>query len=62
MNSRYKLTDADVINIHGLYKDGYKQTAIAKQYSVSQAQVQRILTGKRWKDLYCLLHPDSVKY
>ncbi len=62
MNSRYKLTEADVINIHGLYKDGYKQTTIARQYSISQAQIQRILVGKRWKDLYCLLHAEDVKY
>lgn len=59
-HGRAKLTEEDVVAIHCMYKDGMKQTSIARHYEISQAQVQRILVGKRWADVYCALNPDSV--
>lgn len=58
-----KLKSQDVIEIRGLLSEGLPQQAIAKQFGISQIQVSRIHTGKRWKKLEPLDPParGSIK-
>lgn len=46
-NRTYKLTDADVIRIHKLGKQGLTNKRIAKQFNVNQSTISRTLNQKR---------------
>ncbi len=46
--SRYKITPEDALEIIRLHQSGIKQASLASKYNVSQQQVNRIVTGKRW--------------
>lgn len=47
-NARAKLTDADVGAIRKLIAGGMAQVKIAALFNISQIQISRIKTGKRW--------------
>ena len=49
--NKYKLTEADVIQIRQLAADGVPQARIARQFFVSPANVKKIVLGKTWKHL-----------
>lgn len=46
-----KLSERDVVDIKQSYVSGETQLSIANKYSISQAQVYRIIHNKRWKSL-----------
>jgi IS30 family transposase len=45
-----KLTEDEVEMIKNLSSEGYSQRFLAKSFDVSQPTIQRILSGKIWKD------------
>ena len=45
--SMWKLSENDIERIQALYKEGVSQSAIAKQYSIHQCHVSRIVSKKR---------------
>lgn len=47
-NSRAKLTEDDVKQIKRCLDSGMTQTRIAKAFGVSQIEISRINTGRRW--------------
>jgi len=44
-----KLTESDIPEIRRLHSEGMSQTALAKQYGVSQHSISSIVRGKSWK-------------
>lgn len=46
-----KLTEKDIFNIRELYKNKTTQKKISLLFNVSQTQIHRIVTNKRWKHL-----------
>lgn len=55
-NSRSKLNDDIVRQIHKLSSEGLSQGKIAKIFKLSQSTVWKILKGKRWVHIY-----DEIK-
>lgn len=52
-----KLTEADVLEIHRLSGAGERQSEIAAKFSITQAAVSAIVSGKTWRRL----HPNAPK-
>jgi hypothetical protein len=50
-NGRAKVTDNDIQKIRNLYKEGMKQTEIAKIFGIHQTNISRIIRGTSWKHL-----------
>lgn len=50
-NYNSKLTENDVLTIHGLYLSGMKQKEISKIYKISKPNISDIINGKTWKHL-----------
>ena len=50
-HSQHKLTENDVLTIHGLYLSEMKKIMIAKLYNVNRQNISNIINGKRWKNL-----------
>lgn len=50
-NPGAKLTEKQALEIIAGYKSGVNQRTLAERYGVSQVNVQRICTGKRWPHL-----------
>lgn len=48
-NINAKLTDEDVVSIRRRHMSGETQSALAREYGVSQSQVHRIVSGQSWK-------------
>ena len=49
LKHRRKLTDEQIQEIQSLYStNNYKQTQLAKQFSVSLTQIHRVVQGKSW--------------
>ena len=46
-----KLTEIEVLVIHGLYLSGLSQYFIGKMFNVSQSNIFKIISGKKWKKL-----------
>ena len=46
-----KLTENEVLTIHGLYLSGMKQKQIAKTYNINQQNVSSIINGISWKHI-----------
>jgi transcriptional regulator len=46
-----KLTEANVIEVRRLYREGVKQVELARRFGVGQDCVSRIVLGKAWKHL-----------
>jgi hypothetical protein len=42
-----KLSDAEVREVRSLVEDGFRQADVARHYSISQAMVSHIVTGRR---------------
>jgi len=47
-NGTSKLVESDILIIKKLYADGMHQKDIAKNYSVSQTVISKIIIGKTW--------------
>jgi ATP-dependent exoDNAse (exonuclease V) alpha subunit len=47
-NNSSKLSLIDVLWIHVLYSEGYYQSKLSDWFCVSQSQISRILSGKKW--------------
>lgn len=43
-----KLKETDIPKIRALYKQGFKQKEIAKQFAVNRTTITKILTNKSW--------------
>jgi hypothetical protein len=59
-HSLAKLTSADVAEIRRRCAAGERQRAVAAEFSVSQQQVSKIVTGKRWPAPACSLDIGST--
>lgn len=47
-----KLTDAQVLAMRKMFRDGVRQTRLAKRFSVSPATVNQVVHGKAWKHIH----------
>ena len=47
----HKLTENNVLTIHGLFLSGMKQIVIAKIYKIPQSNISLIINGETWKHL-----------
>lgn len=50
-NGKSKLSNNDIFSIKRLFKQGLKQTTIAKLYDTTQSNISLIVTRKNWKHL-----------
>ena len=48
-NGNSKLTENDVLTIHGLYLNGMKQKEIGMIYNTCRTNIEQIVNGKTWK-------------
>ena len=48
----HKLSENDVLCIHGLYLNGMKQKEIGMLYNITQGNIFHIVNGKTWKSLF----------
>jgi hypothetical protein len=53
-----RLTREAVIAINEAHRDGTGWDAIARQHRTSRKNVQRIVQGRRWRDLHPNVRPD----
>ena len=58
--NKYKLTEADVIQIRQLAADGVPQARIARQFFVSPANVKKLYWAKRGNICLCALNPPRL--
>lgn len=47
-----KLTEADVVAIHLMHRDGWKKDVLARRFRVSPGTVRNILKGLKWAHIY----------
>ena len=48
-HKEHKLTEANVLEIRKLYKEGVKQEWLARQFGVRQALISKIVNGHTWQ-------------
>lgn len=53
-----RLTDSDVIAIHRAHRDGCSWEAIARTHRTNRKNIQRIVQGRRHRDLHPVVRPD----
>lgn len=56
-----KLIEAEVRGIHIHRKEGWTYPMLCKEYGISNTQVQRILSGMQWREIWLEYHdPDKL--
>lgn len=53
-----RLTHDDVVAIHKAHQKGVPWDDIAETHAISRKQVQRIVQGRRWRDLHPTTRPE----
>lgn len=51
-----KLTDADVVEMHRMTRNGVKYADIAEHFEMSYSSVEKTIRGFRWPEIYALFH------